>query len=190
MVALPSNQLPPQQPDELFPRLSSFLTAAEVQTITSSPVAYIAAEFSDSLFPFNGQYVIGDSLQPNDRQSLYSNVALDPQKTYTFFVRAYFANVSQSIAESSSPALKCLYREPQDNTPILFQVVTATLLALQVKHIIIVTTSMPTHDLLSLFRITNTNTDPVSISWCCRYHSVDLGASNRSNLYCCIHHVS
>ena len=118
MVALLSNQLPAQQPDELF--LQHYITAAEVQTITSSPVAYIAAEFSDSLFPFNGQYVIGDSSQPNNRQSraLYTNVALDPQKTYTFFVRAYFANVSQSIAESS-PAL---YREPQDNTPILFQV--------------------------------------------------------------------
>ena len=96
VVALPSDRLPTQDPDELFPRLSSFLMTAEAQSNTSRPTAYIAAEFSNSLFPSNGQFVIGDTSQPNDRPLLYSNPALDPNKIYyTFFVRAYFSNVSQ-----------------------------------------------------------------------------------------------
>ncbi len=51
-------------------------------------IAYIAAEFSEALFPENNRYVVGDPTQPNDVDD-YVNGPLCYGATYTFFLRAY-----------------------------------------------------------------------------------------------------
>ncbi len=50
--------------------------------------AYIAAEFSEALFPENNRYVVGDPTQPSDEDD-YVNGPLCYGATYTFFLRAY-----------------------------------------------------------------------------------------------------
>ncbi len=50
--------------------------------------AYIAAEFSEALFPENNRYVVGDPTQPSDVDD-YVNGPLCYGATYTFFLRAY-----------------------------------------------------------------------------------------------------
>ncbi len=51
-------------------------------------IAYIAAEFSEALFPVNNRYVVGDPTQPSDEDD-YMNGPLCYGATYTFFLRAY-----------------------------------------------------------------------------------------------------
>lgn len=88
-MRLPTGQLPTLQPDVLFPHANSFLSYTEVDRISSRPVAYIATEFAASLFPSNGQFVIGDRQQPNDMASLYTNAPLLAGSNYSFFLRAF-----------------------------------------------------------------------------------------------------
>ena len=89
VVHLPSPRLPDRPPDVAFPE-SSLLTYHEVQNIKSRAVAYIAAEFSDTDFPTNGQFVIGSlNRQPNDYSDEYINGDLTAGEYYTFFLRAF-----------------------------------------------------------------------------------------------------
>ena len=88
VVHLPTPRLPSQSPDVAFPK-SSLLTHHEVQNTKSRAVAYIAAEFSDTNFPTNGQFVIGSLDQPNDYSDKYTNGALTAGEYYTFFLRAF-----------------------------------------------------------------------------------------------------
>ena len=85
---LPTEHLPEQQPDEAFPE-TSLLTYRDVQSIKSRAVAYVAAEFSDDNFPARGQFFIGDSNQPNDYPTRYTNGALTKGQYYTFFLRSF-----------------------------------------------------------------------------------------------------
>ena len=82
---------PSTPPDIKYPSLSSFstYTAAQDTYDGSADIAYIAAEFSDSLFPSNGDYIIGEETEPNDRSSTYTNGQLRYGTPYTFFLRAY-----------------------------------------------------------------------------------------------------
>lgn len=82
---------PSTPPDIKYPSLSSFstYTAAQDTYDGSADIAYIAAEFSDSLFPSNGYYIIGEETEPNDRSSTYTNGQLRYGTPYTFFLRAY-----------------------------------------------------------------------------------------------------
>ena len=89
VVLLPNATLPTQEPSVAFPDMDSFLDYSEVQSVTSRPVAYIASEFSEEEFPTDGQFVIGDSNQPNDQKGLYTNGPLLIGANYTFFLRAY-----------------------------------------------------------------------------------------------------
>ena len=92
-MSLPDGKLPGESPDVLFPHLNSFLTYDEVQR-NRSRTAYITAEFSEALFPTNGQFVIGGSNQPNDQPNMYTNVPLQTGKSYSFFLRAYPNNTN------------------------------------------------------------------------------------------------
>ena len=98
VVYLPDGVLPEQLPDVLFPQLNSFLTYDQVQRNTSRVVAYIAAEFSEALFPANGQFVIGDRNQPKDQPSMYTNAPLQTGKNYTFFLRIYSVDCNVSTS--------------------------------------------------------------------------------------------
>ena len=100
-MKLPTDSLPTQSPDDLFPDHNSFINYTEANRITSRPVAYIAAEFAASLFPTDGWYIIGNESQPNDRKYLYTNAPLEYGKTYTCFIRAYPVNTNVSQLSST-----------------------------------------------------------------------------------------
>ena len=85
VVNLPTATLPSQSPDVAFPE-TNLLTYQEVHYIKSRAVAYIAAEFSDTNFPSNGQFTIGGHGQTSDYPN---NRALTPGEYYSFFLRAF-----------------------------------------------------------------------------------------------------
>lgn len=65
------------------------MTYEDVLNTDQTNVGYIVAEFSDSLFPSDNMYTIGDSTgQPNDRDH-YVNGPLRYGSSFTFFLRAY-----------------------------------------------------------------------------------------------------
>ena len=99
---------PSTPPDIKYPSLSSFstYTAAQDTYDGSADIAYIAAEFSDSLFPSNGYYIIGEETEPNDRSSTYTNGQLRYGTPYTFFLRAYPYLVSSCMHYCTSA---CVY---------------------------------------------------------------------------------
>ncbi len=81
-------------PDTDYPTLTS-LEVFSYSDTTGCPnpgladqIAYIAAEFSEALFPVNNRYVVGDLTQPRDVDD-YVNGPLCYGATYTFFLRAY-----------------------------------------------------------------------------------------------------
>ena len=89
VVVLENEELPEQAPSVEFPHQNSFLPYNDVLKINSRPVAYIASEFSDEEFPANDQFIIGDSNQPNDIPTLYTNGPLRGGEYHTFFLRVY-----------------------------------------------------------------------------------------------------
>ncbi len=81
-------------PDTDYPNLTSLEVFSYSDTAgcpnpgLAQQIAYIAAEFSQVLFPENDRYVVGDSTQPSDVDE-YVNGPLCYGATYTFFLRAY-----------------------------------------------------------------------------------------------------
>ena len=101
-ILLPSGSIPGEgvstltgDPDVDYPTFESLQVfsysniSSCSNTDPSEPMAYIAAEFSDDLFPDNGLYTVGDEDEPNDREDDYTNGRLCPSATYTFFLRTY-----------------------------------------------------------------------------------------------------
>ncbi len=81
-------------PDTDYPNLSSLEVFSYSDTADcpnpglAQQRAYIAAEFSQALFPENNRYVVGDSTQPSDVDE-YVNGPLCYGAAYTFFLREY-----------------------------------------------------------------------------------------------------
>jgi netrin-G3 ligand len=82
-----TGSLPPDSPDVQFSSINSFISYEDALTTEQVNVAYITAEFGESLFPSDNTYIIGDPNQPNDRQ--YTNQPLRYGTKFTFFLRAY-----------------------------------------------------------------------------------------------------
>lgn len=86
-------------PDVDYPDLSALLQYyyqdIDCGQPRAEPVAYIAAEFDASLFPSNGDFVVGDDQQPNDRDA-YRNGPLCYGTLYGFFLRVYITQVYKS----------------------------------------------------------------------------------------------
>ena len=87
-VLLPDGNLPDSPPDQLFPSFDSFISYDDaIRYDSTSPVAYIAAEFSDNDFPNDNMYIIGDENEPDDGD--YTNGLLKYDSSFTFFLRMY-----------------------------------------------------------------------------------------------------
>ena len=108
VVHLPTPRLPSQPPDVAFLE-TSLLTYNEVQNIKSRAAAYIAAEFSDTDFPTNGQFSIGAHSQPNDYSDKYTNGPLTSGEYYTFFLRAFPKLEKAQKRQTVSPKMHSVY---------------------------------------------------------------------------------
>ena len=86
-VLLPSEELPAQDPDSLFPSIDNFtIYRSIIDNNFDSIAAYIVAEFSEEEFPKDSMYTIGNDSAPNDN---YENGPLKYGSFFTFFLRAY-----------------------------------------------------------------------------------------------------
>eukprot|EP00118_Oscarella_pearsei_P019108 m.200309 g.200309 ORF g.200309 m.200309 type:complete len:165 (+) comp39588_c0_seq14:1703-2197(+) len=75
-------------PDELYPQGSvktyEEAKVADIQTV----LPYNAAEFSATLFPSDGYFIVGGQNQPGDRLQ-YTNGPVEANAFYTAFLRAF-----------------------------------------------------------------------------------------------------